>query len=62
MLRNGRPEVVPVVTGLSDGTVTEVLRGLEVGDLVITDVTISGKPAGSGGAPGGSPPRMGRMF
>lgn len=59
VLRNGSPEAVTVITGLSDGTVTEVIKGLEAGDQVVTDVTFAGKPAGSAG---GAPPRMGRMF
>jgi HlyD family secretion protein len=61
VLRGGTPEAVHVVTGLSDGTVTEVVKGLAPGDLVVTDVTMSGKPLGAASA-GGSPPRMGRMF
>jgi len=60
VLRGGNPEAVSIVTGLSDGTVTEVIRGLNAGDQVVLDVTISGKPAGSG-TPGAAP-RMGRMF
>ena len=67
VMRNGMPEAVRLTTGLSDGTVTEVVNGdLKPGDEVVTDVVISGKPAataggGGGGAPGGAP-RMGRMF
>jgi HlyD family secretion protein len=61
VLRGGTPEAVPVFVGLSDGTVTEIIHGLEPGDQVVTDVTISGKPAGAPGA-GGATPRMGRMF
>lgn len=65
VLRNGAPESAMVVTGLSDGTVTEVVKGLEAGDQVVVDVTVAGKPAGApggGGAPPGGAPRMGRMF
>jgi len=66
VLRNGNPEALSVLTGLSDGTVTEVIRGLEPGDLLVVDVTISGKPVGAptggGGGQGGGSPRMGRMF
>jgi HlyD family secretion protein len=66
VLRGNTPEAVPVFAGLSDGTVTEIVRGLQPGDLVVTDVTVSGKaasapPGGGGGASGGAP-RMGRMF
>ncbi|AKV01689.1 Macrolide-specific efflux protein MacA [Labilithrix luteola] len=62
--RGGTPQPVNIVSGLSDGTVSEVVHGdLKPGDEVVVDVTISGKPAStSGGAPGGGPPRMGRMF
>ncbi len=59
VLRNGRPESVEVKTGLSDGTVTEVVSGdLKEGDQVITEASGGSiKPASSG-----PPPRMGRMF
>lgn len=65
VLRGGVPEAVRITTGLSDGTVTEVLRGISPGDQVVTDVTISGKAGGAptgGGGSGGGTPRMGRMF
>ena len=64
VLRNGKPEAVQSTSGLSDGSYSELLRSdLAVGDTVIVDVTIAGKPASSsGGAPGGAPPRVGRMF
>jgi len=67
VMRDGTPHAIRVTTGLSDGTVTEVLKGeLQLGDEIVTDVVVSGKPAtaapgGGGGAPGGAP-RMGRMF
>jgi HlyD family secretion protein len=61
VLRGNTVEPVEVVTGLSDGTVTEVLKGLAPGDQVILDVTISGKAA-SAPSGGGATPRMGRMF
>jgi len=58
VLRSGRPAVVEVKTGLSDGTITEVVSGdLAEGDLVILEANIAGKPASSG-----PPARMGRMF
>ncbi|MCL2725318.1 MAG: efflux RND transporter periplasmic adaptor subunit [Polyangiaceae bacterium] len=63
--RGSTPQPVNVVAGLSDGTVSEVVRGdVKPGDEVVVDVVIAGKaaPAGAGGAPGSSPPRMGRMF
>jgi HlyD family secretion protein len=62
VLRAGAPVAVPVQTGLSDGTITEVVKGdLAAGDAVVTDVNIAGK---TGGAPGGAggPSRIGRMF
>lgn len=62
VLRNGRPEPLEVKTGLSDGTITEIVSGdLKEGDQVVTEAIVAGKPAGSGGSSGG-PPRMGRMF
>lgn len=61
VLRGSNPEAVSVITGLSDGTVTEVVKGLSAGDQVVVDVTVSGKPA-SAATTGGAPPRMGRMF
>jgi len=40
VLRDETPEVVPVRTGISDGTVSEVVEGnLHAGDLLITDVS-----------------------
>ncbi len=56
MLRNGEPEPVKVRTGISDGTLTEVVEGdLSPGDAVLTDA--SGR-AGAAGAPHGGPPRL----
>jgi HlyD family secretion protein len=63
VLRDGAPQVISIVGGLSDGTVTEVVRGeLKAGDEVVIDVTIAGKPASAPAGAGGSTPRMGRMF
>ena len=60
VLRGGHPEPVEVKTGLSDGTITEVVSGdLKEGDQVIIEATVAGKPASSSAA---QPPRMGRMF
>ena len=62
VMRNGVPEAVRLIAGLSDGAFTEVVRGdLKAGDEVVTDVVISGKAAASP-AGGGAAPRMGRMF
>jgi HlyD family secretion protein len=53
VLRGETPEPVRVKTGVSDGSMTEVVEGdLREGDTVITDV--SGGEKG-GGAPGGGP-------
>ncbi len=47
VLRNGKPERVRVRTGLTDGTVTEILEGeLREGDEVITEAS-----GGDGAAP-----------
>lgn len=68
VLRGGSPVPVTITTGLSDGTITEVVKGeVAAGDAVVTDVTIAGKPAGGGaggapGAPPGGAARFGRMF
>jgi HlyD family secretion protein len=60
VLRAGSPEPVSIKTGLSDGTVTEVVSGdLHEGDEVVVDAIVPGKPGSSGG--GGSP-RIGRML
>jgi HlyD family secretion protein len=55
VLRNGAPRPVSVVTGLTDGTVTEVVGGdLHDGDVLITDAY--------GGSGGRNSPGFGRMF
>jgi HlyD family secretion protein len=56
VLRDGVPRPISIVTGLTDGTVTEVVGGgLQEGDVLITDAY-----GGSGSANSG--PRFGRMF
>ena len=46
--------------GLSDGSYSEVLDGdVKEGDLVVTDVTVSGK--GATPSPGGASPRALRL-
>ena len=65
--RGNIAQPVSVVAGLSDGTVSEVVRGdVKPGDEVVIDVNVGGKTSsgtgGAGGPPGGGPPRMGRMF
>lgn len=64
VLREGRPERVAVVTGITDGSFTEVVSGLHEGDVVVTDklgATPGGAGRGGGGPPGG-PPGMGRIL
>jgi HlyD family secretion protein len=61
VLRSGRPEPVSIKSGLSDGTVSEVVSGeINEGDQVVVDATVAGKPSSSGGGQSGG--RMGRMF
>jgi len=49
VLRGEKPVMVPIKTGVSDGSVTEIVEGdLSQGDAVITDSLGDGK---SGGAP-----------
>lgn len=65
VLRDGRPERVAVVTGITDGSFTEVVNGLNDGDVVVTDkqgatTGTSGAGRAGGGPPG--PPGMGRIL
>jgi HlyD family secretion protein len=61
VLRDGRPEALMIKTGLTDGTVTEIVGDLvQTGDQAIVDVSVGGKVAS--GAPSGNAPRFGRMF
>jgi HlyD family secretion protein len=57
---------VAVRTGVSDGSLTEIVEGqLHDGDLVVVDASLAGaadSPSGSSGTPGGSPPGMRRLF
>lgn len=59
VVRDGRPQSIPVKIGLTDGTVTEVVEGdLRVDDAVVIESTggpENGKPAAGGGGPGGAP-------
>jgi HlyD family secretion protein len=49
----GEPEAVPVQVGLSDGTYTQVIKGLNAGDQVLVELDASssddGFPGGNGG-------------
>jgi HlyD family secretion protein len=61
VLRTGHPEPLEIKTGLSDGTLTEIVSGdLKEGDQVAVEAIVAGKAAASSGD--GKPPRMGRMF
>lgn len=61
VLRGGKPETLSIKTGISDGTMSEVVSGdLRAGDEAILDAVIEGRS--SGGASSGAPPRLGRMF
>jgi HlyD family secretion protein len=62
VLRGGQPEPVRVRTGISDGSLTEVVEGeLQPADAVVTDM-IGGAPAAAGPGPGGPGGRGGRIF
>jgi HlyD family secretion protein len=61
--RAGRPESVPVRTGISDGTTTEIVEGdVHEGDVLIVDASTSGEASSS--AKAGAPPGGGmrRIF
>jgi HlyD family secretion protein len=59
-LRGVKPESVSIKTGITDGSLTEVIEGdLREGDLAITDT--NGSSAASGTLTGG-PPRGPRLF
>ncbi len=58
-----KPEPVPVKTGLTDGTFTEIVSGeVNEGDAVVLEATNPDDPSGAQsrppGAPGGQQPRM----
>jgi HlyD family secretion protein len=60
----GEPEAVPVEVGLSDGSYTQIVRGLNEGDQVLVQMatTQSSNPfffSGPGGPGGPEPPRTG---
>jgi HlyD family secretion protein len=58
VLRGQKPEPVRIRTGVSDGSLTEVVDGeLREGDAAVTDLSGDAKGAGGAGARGG-PPRM----
>jgi HlyD family secretion protein len=60
---NGDPTAVPVEVGLSDGTYTQITKGLNPGDQVVIQVASTtsrsqtlGGPGGMGAMDGGAPP------
>jgi HlyD family secretion protein len=58
VLRGERPEPVRIRTGISDGSMTEVVEGaLEPGDAVVTDAS-GGAPGAPGGGGAGMRPRL----
>src|SRR5205085_6424128 len=60
--RDGRPESATVKTGVSDGSLTELVEGsVHEGDLVIVDASVGGVAAAKAGTP---PPNanMRRIF
>ena len=59
--KGGRLESVDVRTGISDGSLTEVIEGgLQPGDAVVTDATVGG--AGATAATSSAPGGMRRLF
>ncbi|MGO8995947.1 MAG: efflux RND transporter periplasmic adaptor subunit [Polyangiaceae bacterium] len=61
VLRGGEPQPVAVHTGLTDGTMTEVLDGdVKEGDAIIIDSMGGDTPAPT--STGGGPPQMRRLF
>jgi HlyD family secretion protein len=67
VLREGKPQRVAVATGVTDGSFTEVVSGLEEGEAVVTDrssgASGGANPQRSGGqqrgaGPGGPPTRL----
>jgi HlyD family secretion protein len=65
MLANGQPQLVPVTTGVSDGSLTEVASDrLREGDQVIIDVESEKEapPTAPAAAPSGGPRAFRRIF
>jgi HlyD family secretion protein len=59
-LRDGRPQMLPLRIGLSDGSTTEVVEGdLHEGDTLIVDASTSEPASAAPGGPGGG---MRRLF
>ena len=62
VMRGGKPAQVQVRTGLTDGTVTEILEGdIHEGDLIVTEAVTADDgplPSSKGAAPANNSPRM----
>ena len=59
VLRDGRPQVVPIRIGMSDGSTTEVVEGdLHEGDSLILDASTSETAAAAPTGPGGGVRRL----
>jgi len=55
VLQGGLPVQVPVQTGLSNDTMTEIVSGLNEGDVVVLNTTTTAQPRAGGpglGIPG----------
>ena len=61
--RDGRPESATVKTGVSDGSLTEIVEGsVHEGDLVIVDASVGGVAAAKAGTPPPGAANMRRIF
>jgi HlyD family secretion protein len=60
VLQNGQQVQVPVQTGLSSDTLTEIVSGLNEGDVVVLNTTTAAAPR-AGGGPGVGFPGVGRI-
>ena len=59
---NGSPEAVPVEVGLSDGTYTQITKGLNAGDQIITQVKSTSSSNSANRSSGGLASSLSRMF
>ena len=53
--KTARPETVSVKVGITDGLTSEVASGLNVGDVIITSVTVPNAKPGGAQAPASNP-------
>lgn len=58
LLRKGAPVAVPVRLGITDGEVTEIVSGIEPGDVVIVGTNGGKQPKGRSGRRRWRPPRV----